>query len=102
MTNTLSDLDLRLQEKIVKRLWLNVLPWQKLSIWLARVLSALGNLFYFKYRFIFKMETYMENEYKLCERTLLNEDKTEATLFDQSEDCKKTIYKLLWWEDDLK
>lgn len=89
-----------IQEKIgnyIQHWWAIEWWWRKVydPISLSRVLSALGSWFYYKYKFIYKIETYMENEYKLCERKLLNDDNSDCMLSDQSPETIKAIWEIV-------
>ena len=68
---------------------------------LARVLNALGSEFYCRnwIRHAEKISNNYENRTYICQRKLLNEDWTDATLFDQSEETQLAIALLLWWKD---
>lgn len=123
MINTLSKLDLRLQEKILKRLYWNMSieevrieedkqprciweynNWNPICVWLpptlARVLSALGDDYFYKSTYIVQASNFWDDwdtiwySY-ITHRKLLNEDKTEMSLFDQDEYVKQAIDNLL-------
>ena len=44
--------------------------------------------------------SYADNQNREAERKILNEDMTDATLFDQSEETQKAIALLLWYKDE--
>lgn len=63
---------------------------------LSRVLSALGDDYFFQSNAIYTYWLWGQVVFK-CERKLLNSNKTDATLFDQSEETILSIAKLLWY-----
>lgn len=77
--------------------------WKPIEIiWLpptlSRVLTALWNEYCMLDYWSIRNKT---NAYrKVWDRKHLNEDKSEASLFDQSQDTITAIWVLLWWTDE--
>ena len=69
---------------------------------LPRVLTALGeNRIYSRWNICYIWRDWLTTYFtKICKRKLLNEDWTDATLFDQSQDTITAIWNLLWRKDE--
>ena len=66
---------------------------------LPRVLAALWHPYYYFDDEIKKYYDSWIQDRIICERKLINEDKTGATLFDQSDETIEAIGKLLWYNE---
>lgn len=69
---------------------------------LSRVLTALWeNRIYSRWNICYIWRDWLTTYFtKICKRKLLNEDGTDATLFDQSEETQKAIAILFWRKDE--
>lgn len=69
---------------------------------LSRVLTALGESKSYSNWYILDRgrDWFCSYFKKVCKRKLLNEDWTDATLFDQSQETITAIWVLLWWKDE--
>lgn len=78
--------------------YIRAVVWHPIS--LARVLSALGDTYFFDKRIFQKIERdddwYVINTGYICNRKLLNDDWRDVILEDQSDETIKAIYNILF------